>query len=279
MPIGGRVMKCVIGLGRLRKSQSKSMGLRPAGYLWLIVLAGSLTPIGGCAGVPIVLPGFYPGFYDAHAFSEKITVQSVPGEATVNVKTGSGNVVGSGMTPFQVRVPCGDSAVITVSAPGYEPQSVTDPVQSSGGLFATPPPPGHGCHEKDIVDVILHKSQTNGTPGERVVKLLSDAAVLKAPKQSAKKISEVHQGRYVRVTGSAPGYFRIVMRSGLVGFIPTSAVEAASGNEQQDRVSASQETQGASVQQTQQAANQQAHSEAPEEQQIEQQRREIEELQ
>ncbi len=89
----------------------------------------------------------------------------------------------------------------------------------------TAPPPNLGCHLNDIVNVTLNKNQPSLAAGEKFVELLSDAPVLKEPKPSAKKIAEVHKGRYVHIIGSAPGYFQILMQTGVIGFIPIEAAE------------------------------------------------------
>jgi hypothetical protein len=62
-------------------------------------------------------------------------------------------------------------------------------------------------------------------PTDKIFRLTSNAAVLAEPNRWAKKVAEVHQGHDVHVTGVALGYMQIRMKSGLVGFIPTSALE------------------------------------------------------
>jgi len=55
--------------------------------------------------------------------------------------------------------------------------------------------------------------------------LSSDSPVYAEPNRSAKRVAEVHKGHNVHVTGIAPSYIRIKMKSGLVGYVPQSAVE------------------------------------------------------
>ena len=62
-------------------------------------------------------------------------------------------------------------------------------------------------------------------PEDKVMKLSTDAAVLTEPNRYGKKVSEVHQGHDVHVVGVALNYMKIRMKSGLEGFIPTTAAE------------------------------------------------------
>jgi hypothetical protein len=63
------------------------------------------------------------------------------------------------------------------------------------------------------------------TPTDKLFTLTHDAPVLDAPNHWGKKVAEVHQGHAVHVVGIALGYMRIKMKSGLEGFIPSSALE------------------------------------------------------
>ncbi|MHB8384419.1 MAG: hypothetical protein ACYDC3_19010 [Candidatus Binataceae bacterium] len=62
-------------------------------------------------------------------------------------------------------------------------------------------------------------------PTDKVFRLTANAAVLDQPNRWGKKLSEVHAGRDVHVVGIALSYVQIRMRSGLEGFIPTSAMQ------------------------------------------------------
>jgi len=62
-------------------------------------------------------------------------------------------------------------------------------------------------------------------PTDKVFMLSKDAGVLDAPNKWAKKVAEVHQGHNVQVTGIALNYLQIKMKSGLVGYIPMTAVQ------------------------------------------------------
>jgi tetratricopeptide (TPR) repeat protein len=55
--------------------------------------------------------------------------------------------------------------------------------------------------------------------------LTHDSPVYESPQDSANVVAQVHRGRYVRVTGISGGWLRIQMRSGTVGFVPTTAAE------------------------------------------------------
>ncbi|MGH7915536.1 MAG: hypothetical protein ACREPW_12960 [Candidatus Binataceae bacterium] len=63
------------------------------------------------------------------------------------------------------------------------------------------------------------------TPADKLFMLTHDAPVLDAPNHWGKKRSEVHQGHAVHVVGIALGYMKIRMKSGLEGYIPSSALE------------------------------------------------------
>jgi hypothetical protein len=63
------------------------------------------------------------------------------------------------------------------------------------------------------------------TPTDKLFMLTHDAPVLDAPNHWGKKVSEVHHGHAVHVVGVALGYMKIKMKSGLEGYIPSSALE------------------------------------------------------
>jgi len=62
-------------------------------------------------------------------------------------------------------------------------------------------------------------------PADKVFVLTHDAGVLDKPNRWGKKVAEVHQNKNVHVVGIALNYMRIRMKSGLEGYIPTSALE------------------------------------------------------
>jgi hypothetical protein len=62
-------------------------------------------------------------------------------------------------------------------------------------------------------------------PADKVFVLTHDAGVLDKPNRWAKKLAEVHQGHNVHVIGISLNYMQIRMKSGLEGFITTSALE------------------------------------------------------
>lgn len=63
------------------------------------------------------------------------------------------------------------------------------------------------------------------TPADKLFMLTHDAPVLDAPNHWGKKISMVHQGHAVHVVGIALSYLKIRMKSGLEGYIPSTALE------------------------------------------------------
>jgi hypothetical protein len=62
-------------------------------------------------------------------------------------------------------------------------------------------------------------------PADKVFVLTHDAGVLDKPNRWGKKVAEVHQSKNVHVVGIALNYVRIRMKSGLEGYIPTTALE------------------------------------------------------
>ncbi|MGH7924800.1 MAG: hypothetical protein ACREQH_09455 [Candidatus Binatus sp.] len=62
-------------------------------------------------------------------------------------------------------------------------------------------------------------------PVDKVFVLTHDAGVLEKPNRWAKKAAEVHRGHNVHVVGLSLNYMSIRMKSGLEGFIPTTALE------------------------------------------------------
>jgi hypothetical protein len=62
-------------------------------------------------------------------------------------------------------------------------------------------------------------------PADKFFMLTHDAPVLDAPNHWGKKLSEVHKGHAVHVVGIALSYMKIRMKSGLEGYIPSSALE------------------------------------------------------
>jgi hypothetical protein len=63
------------------------------------------------------------------------------------------------------------------------------------------------------------------SPADKLFLLTRDAPVLDAPNRWGKKLSEVHHGHAVHVVGIALGYLKIRMKSGLEGYIPSTALE------------------------------------------------------
>jgi hypothetical protein len=62
-------------------------------------------------------------------------------------------------------------------------------------------------------------------PADKLFMLTHDAPVLDAPNHWGKKVSEVHHGHAVHVVGIALSYMKIRMKSGLEGYIPSTALE------------------------------------------------------
>jgi len=95
------------------------------------------------------------------AGGEIITVNSTPAGANVVVKNLSGVVQGSGATPFQLRVSCSHTVFVTVSADGYDSQTVEDDAAQmpfGAGPF-TLNLGGNACHKLAQLNVALKKQE------------------------------------------------------------------------------------------------------------------------
>jgi hypothetical protein len=62
-------------------------------------------------------------------------------------------------------------------------------------------------------------------PTDKVFVLTHDAGVLDKPNRWGKKVAEVHQSHNVHIVGVALSYMKIRMKSGLEGYVPTTALE------------------------------------------------------
>jgi hypothetical protein len=62
-------------------------------------------------------------------------------------------------------------------------------------------------------------------PTDKFFQLTSDAAVRAEPNHWSAKLAEVHRGHDVHIIGMALSYMKIRMKSGLEGYIPTTALE------------------------------------------------------
>jgi hypothetical protein len=62
-------------------------------------------------------------------------------------------------------------------------------------------------------------------PTDKVFLLTKDAAVMSEPNHWSKRVSEVHKGHNVHVIGVSLNYLQIRMKSGLVGFVPSTALQ------------------------------------------------------
>jgi len=62
-------------------------------------------------------------------------------------------------------------------------------------------------------------------PADTSFMVTRDSPVYEKPNRFAKKVAEVVRGRPVKVTGVALDYVRIRLRSGVVGFLPMSALQ------------------------------------------------------
>ncbi len=136
--------------GRLAKSGHTIF--RPAR---LVALAIAVL-LYGC-GIPLALP--QPASSPSSQ-GEIITVRTTPNGANVVIKNSTGEVLGSGVAPFQLRVRCHETILVTASADGYDSQTVED----DGTSLTTPllnvgpfsfPAANNACHKLAEISVTL----------------------------------------------------------------------------------------------------------------------------
>lgn len=75
------------------------------------------------------------------------------------------------------------------------------------------------------VGYVQQKDVRMVTPADKFFQLTSDAAVRAEPNHWSAKLAEVHRGHDVHIIGLALSYMKIRMKSGLEGYIPTTALE------------------------------------------------------
>lgn len=62
-------------------------------------------------------------------------------------------------------------------------------------------------------------------PTDQVFMVTGDSPIYERPNRFAGKVGEVVHGKRVKVTGIALNYLRVKLRSGVVGFVPISALQ------------------------------------------------------
>jgi D-arabinose 1-dehydrogenase-like Zn-dependent alcohol dehydrogenase len=62
-------------------------------------------------------------------------------------------------------------------------------------------------------------------PTDQVFMVTSDSPIYERPNRFAKKVGEIVRRKPVKVTGIALNYLRVKLRSGVVGFVPISALQ------------------------------------------------------
>jgi hypothetical protein len=62
-------------------------------------------------------------------------------------------------------------------------------------------------------------------PAEHIFRLTADSQVYSQPNRWGAVLAKVHQGHDVHVVGSALSYVKIQMKSGVEGFVPTTALQ------------------------------------------------------
>ena len=171
---------------------------------------------------------------------------SSPASATSPSGTGTSSMV---LMPPAKHVPPVHHAATrnTSREPEIEPAQARVKVIQNGAVYAAPAKNSKQLEQlttgkfvevtgstRNYLQVKLKSGQTGYIdpsavemvrPTDKVFVLTHDAGVLDKPNRWGKKVAEVHQGRNVHVVGLALNYMRIKMKSGLEGFIPTSALE------------------------------------------------------
>lgn len=129
--------------------QSKRTKESKVGSRVIFLLAGATLLTSGCLDFVYMAAIAYPD-------RETITVQSVPNQAAVTLKTPSGKPIADGKTPLEVQISCSDSVVITVAAEGYDPQTINDAAIPQPDFLRRPVK--KVCHAMDIVNVVLNRT-------------------------------------------------------------------------------------------------------------------------
>lgn len=142
--------------GAMRRSRNQAKSGRAIFRPALLAALAIGASLGGC-GIPLMLP---PKASPPSAQGEIITVRTTPAGANVVIKNSPGEVLGSGVAPFQLRVRCHETIFVTVSADGYDSQTVEDegtPPPVAGiavGPFSFPAA-NNACHKLAEVSVTL----------------------------------------------------------------------------------------------------------------------------
>lgn len=116
---------------------------------------------------------------------------------------------------------------------GGKPSMEGGPAESGGGESGMPeeaPPPTapapkkhHRVHHH--TSTVSAPSSAEVEPAKGKLKLKEDAWVYSRPAKSAKRVEQVHAGKFITVTGTTHHYLQVQLKNGATGFLPVSAVD------------------------------------------------------
>ncbi len=139
------------------------------------------------------------------------------------------------------------AAFSAASAFEVEPASARLKIIGSGSVMANPWKMAKKIEPLDVGKVLIVTGSTrdylqvrlkNGAvgyveptavdlvkPTDQVFMVTSDSPIYERPNRFARTVGEVVHGKGVKVTGIALNYLRVKLRSGVVGFVPISALQ------------------------------------------------------
>jgi hypothetical protein len=204
------------------------------------------------AAIAFSAPSFAAGMAEEDVPTTSIVPAEGPsGAAPVNSPSSGSSPATSGKTwmpaPKGLKPVHHASPRSSVREPEIEPAQARLKVLMDAPVYATPTKSGKHIEQLTpgkfvevtgsthyYLQVRLKSGQTGyidpsavelARPTDKVFVLTHDASVLDKPNRWGKKVAEVHQSHNVHVVGVALNYMKIRMKSGLEGYVPTTALE------------------------------------------------------
>jgi hypothetical protein len=212
------------------------------GYGWRLAIAVVAVELAFSAGATAQVSGRFPAVLPnativTHDTNDAPDAESVPNEAT---PPAAGSLSAPHSHPRQYATAAEPSYSAAVE-PTHAMLKVKKDVWAYAGPESSSPTVEHLHAGKFVsvtgsthyyVQVKLKGGDTAYVPisaveltrsQDKILRLSADAAVLSQPNRYGKKLSEVHQGHDVHGIGMSMNYVKIRMKSGLEGYVPTSA--------------------------------------------------------
>ena len=204
------------------------------------------------AALAFSAPSFAAGMAEEDVPSTSIVPAEGPsGAAPVNSPSSVTSPSTSGKTwmpaPKGLKPMHHPSSRSSAREPEIEPAQARLKVLTDSPVYATPAKSGKHVEQltpgkfvevtgstRNYLQVKLKSGQTGyvdpsavelSRPTDKVFVLTHDAGVLDKPNRWGKKVAEVHQSHNVHIVGIALNYMKIRMKSGLEGYIPSTALE------------------------------------------------------